>query len=431
VSSNSADVVKGNGVNFKGWLVCLTSALFFFYIFIQMSFFPAIEPYLLQKYQIGTTGVATLSSMYFYGNIVFLFPAGLILDRVSTKKVLLFVMGVSVISTLLFGWSTFFYQAELTRFVMGIAGSFCLLASVRLASRWFPAEKMALVVGAIVTLAMIGGMVAQSPFQMLSDLEGFQKTVYVDVGIGGFIWLLILLVVRDNPDTMGAEDAAQAHGSPDSLLNSIYQVLKVKQNWLAGLYASLVNLPVFLIGGFSGIMYLVQVHGLGRTQASLVNSMLFLGMIFGSPLYGLVSDQLRSRKRPMIVGALLSILLLLVIMYLPTNSVVVLSALFFIFGFAIMSQVISYPLVAESNSMSLTGTAEGLASILIMSGGLTSSIFAWMLNYHGHAKMVNDVPVYSAASYHFAFGLMLGAFVLALLISFGVKETHCKRLVED
>ena len=413
--------------NMKAWVVCLCAALFFFYVFIQMNFLTAVGPKLFEKFHIGAGGMATLSSMYFYGNVLFLFPAGLILDRVSTKGILLTVTAISVIATLIFGFANHFYQAELARFVMGVVGAFCLLAPVRLASRWFPADKMALVVGVIVTMAMVGGMVAQNPFQLLVDHEGLRATIFVDVAVGIVIWLLMLVWVSDAPDLKAKESQIQHnHGGNTSLFKSIVAVVKVKQNWFAGIYASLVNLPVFLLGGFWGALYLTQMYGLSRTDAAFVNSMLFFGMIIGSPVYGWISDTLLKRRLPMMMGALFSLLVFSLIMFSVTSNFYLLTVLFFLFGFAISSQVIAYPLVVESNGLELTGTAEGLASVLIMSGGFLVNLFAWMLNYHSRVTVKGSVPVYSAASYHFAFSLMLLAFVLSFVFSLLIKETHCK-----
>ena len=54
----------------RAWIVTISAALFFFYIFIQMNFFSAIEPQLFKAFGGGTATMAKVSQMYFYGNVL-------------------------------------------------------------------------------------------------------------------------------------------------------------------------------------------------------------------------------------------------------------------------------------------------------------------------------------------------------------------------
>ena len=111
--------------------------------------------------------------------------------------------------------------------------------------------------------------------------------------------------------------------------------------------------------------------------------MLFVGMMIGSPLAGEISDFLRLRKLPMITGALLAIGALLIIMFAPTMSLWAEIAQFFFLGLIMGSQVIGYPVIAESNPHTKTATATSLGSILIMSGGMLIPVYSWLLGLAG------------------------------------------------
>ena len=120
----------------------------------------------------------------------------------------------------------------------------------------------------------------------------------------------------------------------------------------------------------------------------------------------------------------MALLVSLYVIWWPGLGFSMLMACFFLLGFAISSQVIAYPVVAESNSLELTGSAESLASVLIMSGGFTVSLFSFLLNLHWSGKKVDLVPVYSVANYHFALMALPIGFLLALVLSLLLKETH-------
>ena len=407
----------------RAYLVCLTAATFFFFVFIQMNCWNTLGSHFRHLFGLSEAGSANLVQAYFYGNVLCLFPAGLLLDRFSTRVVLLLVMSISVCATAVFTFSHTLWQVQLARFVVGCSGAFCLLIPVRLVSRWFQPEKIALLVGFVVTFAMLGGTVAQEPLHALISAVGYHVAMFAYIVFGMLCIFFIYLFVYDCPVGHDIDTGAHAALETMGFWSSVAIVLKNKQDWLAGLYASLINLPVFWLGGFKGVDYLQQVDVLSKSQAGSVVGLLFIGLIVGSPLFGYYSDRIKSRKVPMVVGALASIATLLVIMSGGLTDEFALAILFFVLGVAVSSQVIAYPLVVESNSLNLTGTAEGVASILIMMGGFTTSV---MLFFLGVGKTSHYENIFSVIGWDTALMVLVVCFFVALFLSLMIKETACK-----
>jgi len=103
-------------------------------------------------------------------------------------------------------------------------------------------------------------------------------------------------------------------------------------NWLCGLYTTLMNLPIFLLGTLWGSMYLVQVHNFTALQAANVDSMLFFGTLVGSPLVGWISDRIKLRVAPMMVGAIIALGIIFLVMYYCNISYPMAIALYFLLG---------------------------------------------------------------------------------------------------
>ena len=417
-------MTRNSASTWQPWIVIFAASLFFFYIFIQLNMFNAINPALMATFSVGPNVTGNLSAYYFYADVLFLFPAGIILDRVSTRNMIAGAMAVAVIGTLLFSFSTSIWQASLCRFAIGAAGAFCLLSAVRLATRWFPPQRLALVIGLIVTFAMIGGMVAQTPLTLLTDHFGWRHAMLLDAVFGVMLWVVMWFSVKDFPRGFKKEEAL-SHSA--AFWPSLFRVIRNRQNWLAGLFVSLMNLPVFLLGGNWGSLYLVEMDHLTRDAASWVIMFFFIGLIIGCPLCGAWSDYWRRRKAPMIISAAIAVAVMLALMFLHFN-LLGLFAIFFALGFISGAQVIGYPLIAESNSPQLTGTAEGLGSVLIMAGGFTVPWFADLMNWHWSHHYLNNVPLYSAYDFEIALAIMPVAFVLAFLVSLCVKESRCKNI---
>src|SRR5579864_535328 len=189
------------------WVVTLTAALFFFYEFIQMNVFNSINSQLREAFQLDAVAIGQLFSMYFYANFLCLFPAGNLLDRYSTRKLLIFAVSICTIGTFIFSIATEYWVAAAGRFMVGMGASFCFLSCIRIASRWFMPQRMALVTGVVVTMAMLGGLVAQTPFTILTEYLGsWRQALLLNTGLGVIILIATVFIVQDRPpDAKGDE----------------------------------------------------------------------------------------------------------------------------------------------------------------------------------------------------------------------------------
>lgn len=412
------------------WIVCMTASLYFFYIFIQMLKFNAIGPDLMVDFRIGSTGLGVLSSIYFWGNVLFLFPAGLLLDRFSTKKILTIVMTTVIVATYLFSFTHSVFEASWCFLLIGLAGSFGLLIPLRLVSRWFPPEKMALASGLGITIGFLGAMVAQAPLTMLTNAVGWRHAMQWDAGLGVIIFILMMFSVKDFPPGMTREMSHEQATSLSFLWHSIKNAITNKQNWLFGLYTCLVNLPIFVIGGVFGMRFLEQVDHLSEDQAGVATMLLFIGAMAGSPAFGWLSDKMKKRKPAMYLGALVSFVIMLVIMYFNNLNYITVYALFIGLGFFTSSQVISYPVIAESNPNEIVGTGLGMGSTLIMSGGaIFVPLFGWLLDLKWTGQMLHGEPLHSIYDYRFALWILPLTLIISMVIIVFGKETNCKKIV--
>lgn len=406
--------------DFMAWMVCLSAGLFFLYEFFQLNIFDVINQPLREDFQIDAAQLSWMSSMYLWADIIFLLPAGIILDRFSTRQVILSAMFVCVLGTVGFATTDSFALASFYHFLSGIGNAFCFLSCVVLVSRWFPPRRQALVIGTLVTMAFIGGMLAHTPFAYLYDLVGWRQALLVDGAVGVVLLIWIYVVVKDSPDD---NFHINAHRQ-DSVLSSFMGAFKNRQNWLAGLYTSLLNLPILVLCALWGASYLQEVHHLSEIAASNVVSLIFMGSVVGCPLVGWMSDASGKRKPLMIWGAVTTLVTLMPLFIASDLSQITLSVIFFLLGLFTSTQVISYPMVAESNAPETTGAATGVASVIIMGGGgVAQVLFGWLMASHAGEAVTR----YSVSDFQFAMWMFPVAALAALVAVLLTRETYCKR----
>ncbi len=411
------------------WVVVLTAALFFFYEFIQMHIFNTINLPLRETYKLDAVQLGQFFSMYFYANFLCLFFAGNLLDRFSTKKMLSFAISLCTLGTFFFSIATVYWVAATGRFMVGAGASFCFLSCIRLASRWFPPRRMAFVTGVVVTMAMLGGLVAQTPFAMLTAYLGsWRQALLFNTGLGVVILLATLFLVQDRPPD--AQELAKS--DKQQLIElGLWRCIKLAilnpQNWFGGIYTALINLPVFVLGGLWGILYLTKVHHISDTQAAFATTLFFVGVIFGCLIYGWISDYIQRRVLPMTIGAILSLAVMLFMMYSSDLSFFSLTILFFLIGLVTSSQVLTYPTIAELNPIYITSTAVSIDSLCIMASGfIIPPFFGWLMEASGKHQVVNGVSIYSVQDFNHAMLIMPIAFIVALIITFFMRETYCQ-----
>ncbi len=417
--------MKKNG-SMKAWTITLVGSLFFFYAFFQMTMMTPLHSVLLKYFGATSSDLSLLSAWYFYASIIFLIPAGLLIDRFHVRILMGINLLIAIAGAIIFAFAETLFMAGIGRFLSGIMMAFGLILCLKLASMWLPPNRLAIATSLIVTIGMLGGIAAQAPMAFLINFFSWQGALLVSAILGLVIGIILWFVVRD------PKDRSKELAENISVWTSLYLIVKQPQNWFCGLYIAFLNLPIAIFGALFGITYLMQVYNISSMAAASITSMLFSGMLLGSLFFGWVSDLLHKRKLPMLVGAMVCLIAMLVLVYVNNFNMTTLHIVFFIIGFSSAAQVLGYPVISESNSPEVTGTALSLAAFIIVGGGygLGLPLVGWLLDKGWEGKIFDGIHFYSITAYKNAFitipiGIIVGIFVLFLM-----KETNCKSIIE-
>lgn len=412
-----------------GWAVVVISAMLFFFEFGLGVVFNSLAGPISKAYNLDIRYVSIISSLYFYTNIIFLIPAGLLIDRYSAKACMLMALTGCVISVLLIATSQSVFLLVIARLITGAASSFCLISVVRVATNWFPSNKMGLVIGVSIAIGMLGGWFAQAPLTALIEAYGWQMALKIVAGVGICIIVLIGVFVSNTPANLKAlrkeqQDTLKSY----PVLKTLSLALKKPQNWFASIYVGLINVATWMLGGMWANAYLGHVYGVSASSGAYVTGFMFFGMVCGYPIWGAVTQFLGRRKLPMLAGSILSLVVVLLLMN-ASNDVAWLSFLFFALGFMTSAQTVAYPYVGEINTMLVTSSATSIVSMmaLLWGGVFGMPLFGALMTMYANS---HHVAVESAGSYQFAIWIVPVAFALSFIFALLTKETYCVRQVE-
>lgn len=423
------DITKpSRASSFQAWLVCLSAALFFSYELMQLHMLNAISPMLMKDLSINATSFGYLCSTYLLADVIFLLPAGMILDKFSARKVILLALFICILGCFGFAQAKTLSFAAISHFLSGIGNAFCFLSCMTLVSRWFPPKKQAFVIGIVITIGMLGGVLAQSPFSYLAMRFSWRGAMLIDAAIGCAVLCIIFFCVKDHPQNRPKRSPSNTLSS--DFFKDLKEAVLNKTNILCGLYTGLMNLPIMVIGAVYGSLFLSQVHHFSLTHSSLISGMICMGTIVGSSLFGYLSDKMEKRKSLMLFGAISSFIMILLIMLLEKPNFSVMFFLFFMLGLLSSTQVLAYPIITKQSPKHLIGTSMGVAAVIIMgSAALAQPLVGKLMDLHWDHTIVNGQPVYLLSNYLVAFSIFPVSFIISLITAYFLQESKKAQVI--
>lgn len=400
----------------------MASGLYFMFEFFQLSMFNELNAILRKTYMLNSVQITRMSNIFLFVNILFLVPAGIILDSYSTRRVILITFFICVLST--FGLALFPGHKLIILFhgIAGMGNAFCLASGVILISRWFPKNQQARYVGLLITMCYMGGAFSQIPFNYLINYYEWHNALLIVAFVGLFFWLIIFFVVKDSPDPNFKMKLANEKLS----LSTFKPALKNKQNWFAGACIAFMDAPVMVFGSLWGLNYLHVGQNLSFEFAHAVVSVFFLGTIIGCPLMGFISDRIGKRKPVMYFGAIGLALCYFPLLLKTTLPPFLLLIIFFLVGFFCSAQIIGYQFISEKNPKEAIGKSASLATFLVIIIGLFGAGLFGLFLFLSAGRTLN----YISSDYNNAVYLFLFTECMTFLMLFFMKETYNKPLNE-
>ncbi len=419
---------------FQPWIICSLGMLFYCYnYFLRVS--PSVMQHdLMQSLHINAYQFGTLAAFYYYAYTPMQIPVGMIYDRFGARMVQFFACLIAILGVGVFIIADNVVTASMGRALIGFGTAFAYIGVLKLASIWLPPNRFATVAGLTTAFGMVSAIFADKYLTQFVLLVGYRNALHAAFFIGIALSIIILLFMRSEPKKLSNKIVKQNPITFAQLGNALLIVLKNPQMWLIGIIGCLFYLPASVFLDLWGIPYLKAVYQLTAEQAASAVSWTFVGWIIAGPSIGALSDKLKRRRAPLIFSACMSTIFLSMIFYVQGFSFNTLCILFFFVGIFCGAHPLCFALGKENSPNQISGTAVAVTNSLIMLGGMIfQPVVGKLLDKHAVAPLMdNGVPIYSAGDYNYALVVVPAGLVIAIILSFFLKETHCEsRLPED
>jgi hypothetical protein len=195
--------------------------------------------------------------------------------------------------------------------------------------------------------------------------ELFNLTAVLGIGL----FALGALFIR-NPTPIAARPDEGVSAFLKGLGSAIGEVARIPHVWVASGFGALC-FGVMLALGVVWAPKLLMVRGLAPSTANSSASLLWLGLAVGCFVVPWWSDQIRSRKLPIIIGAVVQTSALALLLYLPSLGSIGAMALCFIFGVGNAAHMLAFSTAADVVRPNRIGTSAALVNgTMFILGGI-------------------------------------------------------------
>jgi MFS family permease len=409
-------------------------------LFYLMGFYHRVAPAvitqeLMRAFSINAAALGNLSAFYFYSYVAMQIPTGIIADRWGPRRLLFTGTVVASAGSLLFALAGNVYWANLGRMLIGGSVAVAFVSMLKLADRWFPARRFALLTGLALFFGIVGAVVAGVPLRLLVDAFGWRPVMLVSAGVTLAIGAAIWIAMRDTPSELGYRDYGNTISTPaerpgPSITKGIRDVFRYRNTWLLSIVPGGIVGCVLTFSGLWGVPFLTTHYHMNATQASAITSALLVAWAVGGPICGALSDRLGRRKPLYVMGTLVLVVcwaLVLMVSNLPTFLLI---ALILLAGLASGCMIPGFAFCKESVPPALSGTAAGVVNMGVMLGPtLLQPIVGLMMDRNWEGQLMDGVRIYGLSAYRAGFTLMLGWAILSAVLILFTRETHCRQAV--
>jgi MFS family permease len=414
--------------NTRAYIIVFTASLFYLYDFFLRVAPSVLTDELMAFYSVGAGVLGPIISSFFLAYVTMQIPAGLLGDRFGPKKVLIISAIMCSIATILFVSSNSILAGSLSRFLIGCSASFAYIAPLMLASRWFHSKYFALICGIIQMMGCIGAIISGTPILYLTRQYGWQQPMIWAAWLGFVLAILFYFVIKDTPENKDCPEIKNLAESSVLVLSALKKVCHNKQSWAIGMIGFAAWAPISMFAELWGIPFLEKAYLLSDFAAASLMKYIWIGIAIGGPVLGWLSKSMSHRKKPLIIGLVISLISSCLIIYFPINSAF-LPLLLFIFGFAASCQCVTFGAIRDIHPLSIAGTAVGFNNMAVILGGvLCQPLIGIILESFWDNTWQNGVHTYSAHAYKMGFLLIPAAIFIGLISAcFVFRETHGKK----
>ena len=176
---------------------------------------------------------------------------------------------------------------------------------------------------------------------------------------------------------------------------------------------------------------MVKMH-VTKTVAANYVSLIFVGWVIASPLWGIFSNHIGRRKPSLYIASVGALTCALIFIYAPITSTWLMQLALFSFGIFSAGFLPAFAVAKELCDKRYVATGLSLMNMMNTLGiALAQPAIGYILDHFWQGNLVDHVRAYSLESFHIALTLLPLGILTALILLPGVPETYCTHVHDE
>ncbi|QLE78969.1 MFS transporter [Francisella sp. Scap27] len=314
------------------FFILLIGISFYCYEFFLRILTGAYQEQIVEYFHIQShIGFSFLVSSYNITYLLMQIPAGILLDRFGSKKVLIVATLICGIGNILFIVGGF-ELAIVGRLLVGIGSSFAFIGVLKLTLENFDSKHFALVTSIIISLGTLAAAFSQNISVYISNYDISWLSIFIYSGVFAIPLAILFQILLPKQN-----QSIQMMPNFSKIFTISKKLLASKPLWSNATWAGLVYIPTVVLTSQYGVLYFKNIYGFDTFYSASLITALFMGWVVFSPLKIVLCERF-STTRIINISMLLAIAVTIIFsLGLLKNHVLIIT---FLFGAFSASQVL-------------------------------------------------------------------------------------------
>lgn len=405
---------------YRRWTLFSVLALIYILVYFYRVSLAVVAGDISRELNLSPAELGRLSGILFYVYAFAQIPLGPLIDRLGGRLIISLCGIVTTIGGALFAAASSLESAMAARILIGVGTASVLMATFTIFSHWFTKKEFGRVSSLMVAVGNLGNVIGTVPLAMAVGAVGWRTSFIVIAVLQGLVTITVYSVVRDRPN-VSAEEKGPGNIPPLSLLDAWKKIFGRRDFLLLGLLSFFWYGNYLAVQGLWGGPYLMEILHLSRTDAGSMLMYTSVGFIVGSLSIDLLARKVfRSNKKTLLFGQ--SMLLLFMSGFLGWGESlpsVLRPFWFFIVGLAVSGGVMIYPIIRNSFSVQIVGTALTSLNFFVLMGAAVTQHLMGVIIEH----LVKGGGI-TPGAFHAAFLFPMIGLAVAIILYLPVEEKN-------
>ena len=380
------------------WLVILIPG-FFYMVQTAFSVIAVLLVRLQHDFSVNYFQISLFETLYILCYILMQIPAGLLLDKFPTNRLIAVAILTYSIALIFLGKTHSYDEALVCWIFMGTSSSFSFLGALKLANSKLSSRQYPFAVGILETLMAISAIFSMYLFQYVEHGNDWRNL---------FEYIAFILLPFSLLAIVFAKVPAHIKKQPmKSTVSSLLTVLANKRIWALILYIGFISASLVVLTNNWQIYMLKKIYHIKGGDAITINAMVLLGYVMGA-LHGSLYRRRFGMRRTLIIAAFAKLGALVVGIYATSQALLAISL--FANGFIIGLSLLCFTIVKEwtpNDHQSVVTASVNMASEGI--GIVVLPLTSFLLDVTQQNFYLAVIPLYIAN-------------FVVIAVSFAIKE---------